>query len=79
MEPTLIGCAAGDDWQVMYFVSNITDRKVWEGHGAGNGAVESLAIFLGYKTEQWEMTDEDEYDGCTPDTWASVKSKRKYA
>lgn len=65
------------DWAVMYFVSNISDRKIWEGHMYEPNSICALCETFGYPIEFWEFTDEDEIDGCTPDTWAEIKGKKR--
>jgi hypothetical protein len=77
MTPTVMIVTAGDDWQIIYFVSNISDRKVWEGHDYGAGALEALSETFGYPVEYWDMTNEDEHDGCTPDTFGAIEGKKK--
>lgn len=66
---------AGDDWQVIYFVSTISDMKVWEGHNYGAGALEALSETFGYPVQYWDMTNEDEFDGSTPTLFAEIKGK----
>ena len=75
MHPTLMIVTAGDDWQVLYWFSKISDRKIWEGHPVDASAIEALSETFGYPVQHWTMTDEDEYDGGTPDTFAGIKGK----
>ena len=67
----------GGDWAVMYFYSNITDKKIWEGHMYEPNSICALAKCFGYPVEFYEFTDEYEIDGCTPDTFSEIKGIKK--
>lgn len=61
------------EWMVIYFHSNISDRKVWEGHPVDTGAICALSETFGYPVHTYEFTDPNEIDGSTPDTFAEIK------
>ena len=67
------------DWGVLYWVSNVSDHKIWEGHEYTSNALGAMAECMGYGIENYEFTDEDEIDGCTPDTFGSIKGIKKFA
>jgi len=78
MEPTIkIVDSPSGDWAVMYWHSNISDRKIWEGNIYEPNSICSLAECLGHPVEFYEFTDEDEIDGCTPDKFANIKGIRR--
>ena len=58
---------------MLYFVSNISDKKVYEGHDWYCGAVDALAATLGYPVKHGEFISEDDCDGCTPDRFKDIK------
>jgi hypothetical protein len=66
------------DWGVIYFVSNISDIKVYEGHDYGSNGFPAMAKVMGYLFEEREFTDEDEVDGCTPDTFKAIKGIKQF-
>lgn len=65
--------APSGDWRVLYFVSNTSDRKVYEGHECDGNLLLALSKTFGYPLECWIFTDEDEIDGCTPDRFKDIK------
>jgi hypothetical protein len=65
------------DWGVIYFVSNISDIKVYEGHDYGGNGFPAMANVMGYPMEELEFTDEDEVDGETPDRFKDIKGIKK--
>ena len=73
----MIVVAPDGDWEVIYFVSNISDKKVWEGHNNSSNAIEALSECFGYPVEFWKFTDEDEIDGCTPNTFGAIKGIKR--
>jgi hypothetical protein len=80
MEPVIRLVVSPDhDWGVIYFVSNISDKKVWEGHEYSSNAIHAIANLFGSEVETWLFTDEDEIDGCTPDKFGDIKGIKKYA
>lgn len=66
------------DWGVIYFVSNISDIKVYEGHDYVSNGFPAMAEVMGYPFEEHEFTNEDEVDGCTPDKFADIKGIKKF-
>ena len=65
------------DWGVIYFHSNITDKKVWEGNSYNPNSLCAMAECFGYPVEFFEFTDEDEIDGETPDKFGDIKGIKK--
>jgi hypothetical protein len=61
------------DHAVIYFVSNISDKKVWEGKDYMSDAIHAIANLFGSEVEMYRFTDEDEVDGCTPETFGAIK------
>jgi hypothetical protein len=74
MEPTFYRVVTPScEWGVIYFVSNISDIKVWEGHEYGSNGFPAMAEVHGCPMKEMEFTDEDEVDGCTPDHFKDIK------
>ena len=69
----VVACPSGD-WGVLYFRSEVSNRKVYEGHDFYSGAVPAIVHMYGHNVEYGELTDEDECDGCTPDLITDCKS-----
>jgi hypothetical protein len=67
------------EWGVIYFVGNVSDIKVYEGHDYGGNGFPAMAKVMGYSFKEREFTDEDEVDGCTPDTFKAIKGIKKFA
>jgi hypothetical protein len=65
------------DWGVFYLVNDLEDRKLWEGHEYMSNGFDAIVKALGADIEYWEFTDKDEVDGCTPDTFGSIKGKKR--
>jgi hypothetical protein len=80
MEPVIRVVTTPDcEWGVIYFVSDISDKKVWEGHEYSSNAIPAMATLWGAETEYYEFTDEEEVSGCTPDTFKDIKGIKKFA
>jgi hypothetical protein len=61
------------EWGVIYFVSNLTDIKVYEGHDYISNGFPAMAGVMGCQFVEATFTDEDEVDGCTPETFGDIK------
>jgi hypothetical protein len=66
---------SGDDWCVIYLISMAKPegKKVWEGHDIDTNALSAIVKDLGASLEFYIFTDENEIDGCTPDTFKAIK------
>jgi hypothetical protein len=60
--------APDHDWSVIYH-KNV---KIWEGHSCESQNITAVAQALGGVYIQYEFTDEDEIDGCTPDSFMHI-------
>lgn len=78
MAPTIhIVACPGHDWGVVYFTTNNSDKKVYEGHDWSSNGIAAMAELLGtYLTgsqlRYHEFTNRDEVDGCTPDKFKDI-------
>jgi hypothetical protein len=61
------------EWGVIYYVSNLRDIKVYEGHDYISNGFPAMAKIFGCPFVEATFTDEDEVDGCTPDTFRDIK------
>jgi hypothetical protein len=66
------------EWGVIYFVSNISDIKVWEGKEFMSNGLPAMAEVMGYPFEEREFTGRKEMGaGDAPDTFAAIKGIKK--
>jgi hypothetical protein len=78
MTPTFYRVVTPDcDHAALYFVSNISDIKVWEGSDYISNALPAMAEVMGHPFEEWDFTNEDEVDGGTPEKFMYIKHKKK--
>jgi len=74
----IIGCPNWD-WGVLYLLSNISDKKVYEGSDWYCGAVDALAHTFGCPVVHGEFKDDDfPGDGLPPDKIRDVKGGLVY-
>ena len=52
----------------------VSDRKFWEGHDYMCYGIKELTLLFGATFEVWELKDEAECDGSTPDKFSELKS-----
>jgi hypothetical protein len=60
-------------WATIYFVSNVSDKRVWQGTDYMNDVIHALAHLFGCEVEMWQFTDEDEIIPAPPKTFAEIK------
>lgn len=61
--------APGYDWSVLYH----KNKKIWEGHDCNSQNITAIVEALGGDYYQYEFTDRDEIDGCTPNSFVHIK------
>ncbi len=61
--------APDHDWSVLYF-KNV---KIWEGHSCESENIRKVSEALSGVFLQYEFTDENEIDGCTPDSFVHIR------
>jgi hypothetical protein len=78
MEPVIkVVAEPGCEWATIYFVSNVSDKRVWQGTDYMSDVIHALANLFGCTVEMWQFTDGDEIYGGTPTTFAEIKGIKR--
>jgi hypothetical protein len=61
------------EWAVIYFVSNISDKKVWAGKDYMSDAIHAISNLFGCQVFTYSFTNEYETADDTPEKFGDIK------